>query len=198
MIDEAKELELFNTWLIESDYYIHYDYSGPGEMAWLAAKRAAALMREGTAPDTDYIDILFDGPPSHKSGRFVEVENSKRQSIHAGEWIHRDDGFWVLRIVKPKPIAIPAAPDVSEAELAEIESICKENILLQPKGSTKSKDMLRLITTLRAARKREGEAVELLRDGLNITGDAAVWTKRVLTFLAARETAALNEGANNG
>lgn len=48
--------------------------------------------------DTDYIDIIFDGPPSHESGRFVEVENSAGKSINFGEWIERPDGYWALRI----------------------------------------------------------------------------------------------------
>ena len=45
-----------------------------------------------------FIDIVFDGPPSHISGRFVEVENEKGHSISIGEWVHRPDGYWVLRI----------------------------------------------------------------------------------------------------
>jgi hypothetical protein len=45
----------------------------------------------------EYIDIVFDGPPSAQSGRFVEVEDDTRASIRFGEWAHRDDGFWVLR-----------------------------------------------------------------------------------------------------
>lgn len=45
-----------------------------------------------------FVDIVFDGPPSHKSGRFVEVENDRGASIKFGEWVHRDDGFWALRI----------------------------------------------------------------------------------------------------
>jgi hypothetical protein len=45
-----------------------------------------------------YIDIVFDGPPSHESGRFVEVENAEGRSIHVGEWLQRPDGYWVLRI----------------------------------------------------------------------------------------------------
>ena len=45
-----------------------------------------------------YIDIVFDGPPSHESGRFVEVENSEGRSIKFGEWVLRDDGFWALRV----------------------------------------------------------------------------------------------------
>ena len=48
---------------------------------------------------TKYLDIVFDGPPSHESGRFVEVENDKGESVKFGEWVHRPDGFWVLRFV---------------------------------------------------------------------------------------------------
>lgn len=44
------------------------------------------------------INIIFDGPPSHESGRFIEVEIDNGKSINAGEWIKRDDGLWALRI----------------------------------------------------------------------------------------------------
>ena len=44
------------------------------------------------------INIIFDGPPSHKSGRFVEVETDDGKSVNAGEWIERPDGLWALRI----------------------------------------------------------------------------------------------------
>ena len=43
------------------------------------------------------IDIVFDGPPSAESGRFVEVENMSGASISVGEWIDRGDGYWALR-----------------------------------------------------------------------------------------------------
>lgn len=45
-----------------------------------------------------YIDIVFDGPPSHESGRFVEVEDETGKSINFGEWLKRPDGYWALRI----------------------------------------------------------------------------------------------------
>ena len=46
-----------------------------------------------------YFDIVFDGPPSHESGRFVEVEDERGYSFNAGEWIERPErGTWVLRI----------------------------------------------------------------------------------------------------
>lgn len=48
----------------------------------------------------NFIDIVFDGPPGPQSGRFVEVENEKGESISVGEWIERADGYWVLRIPK--------------------------------------------------------------------------------------------------
>lgn len=44
------------------------------------------------------IRIIFDGPPSHESGRFVEVEDADGHSIKAGTWHEREDGLWELRI----------------------------------------------------------------------------------------------------
>lgn len=45
------------------------------------------------------VDIVFDGPPGPEAGRFVEVEDTKtRRSFKLGEWVQRDDGYWVLRI----------------------------------------------------------------------------------------------------
>ena len=50
-----------------------------------------------------YIDIVFDGPPAHESGRFIEVEDDAGNSISVGEWVARNDGYWVLRIPDPRP-----------------------------------------------------------------------------------------------
>lgn len=57
------------------------------------------------------INIIFDGPPGHKSGRFVEVELDNGESINAGEWIQKGK-FWALRItelpqkIKRKKVAL--------------------------------------------------------------------------------------------
>lgn len=42
------------------------------------------------------VDIVFDGPPGPEAGRFVEVE-VEGKSINFGRWVHREDGYWVLR-----------------------------------------------------------------------------------------------------
>lgn len=42
------------------------------------------------------IHIVFDGPPEHIAGRFVEVETPDGRGIHVGEWKKREDGYWVL------------------------------------------------------------------------------------------------------
>jgi hypothetical protein len=47
---------------------------------------------------TQYVDIVFDGPPAHQSGRFVEVEDDQGHGIRFGSWVQRADGFWALRI----------------------------------------------------------------------------------------------------
>jgi hypothetical protein len=46
------------------------------------------------------INIVFDGPPGPVSGRFIEVENDEGASIGVGQWIERDNGWWVLRITE--------------------------------------------------------------------------------------------------
>lgn len=46
----------------------------------------------------EFVDVVFDGPPSHESGRFVEVENLAGQSVGRGEWIDRGNGYWALRL----------------------------------------------------------------------------------------------------
>lgn len=48
-----------------------------------------------------YVDIVFDGPPSMPAPRFVEVEDMEGKGIKLGEWIKRDDGYWVLRVPIP-------------------------------------------------------------------------------------------------
>ena len=35
---------------------------------------------------SDKIHVVFDGPPSHKSGRFIEVETPDGKSCKCGEW----------------------------------------------------------------------------------------------------------------
>jgi hypothetical protein len=47
------------------------------------------------------IDIVFDGLPGPKAGRFVEVEDEPGRSVSAGEWVERQDGYWALRIRIP-------------------------------------------------------------------------------------------------
>jgi hypothetical protein len=44
------------------------------------------------------IAIVFDGPPEHFSGRFVEVENEAGESINAGTWEEMPNGWWRLWI----------------------------------------------------------------------------------------------------
>jgi len=48
-----------------------------------------------------FIDIVFDGPPPHESGRFIEVEDAEGRSINVGTWLQRTDGYWVLRLSPP-------------------------------------------------------------------------------------------------
>jgi hypothetical protein len=60
-------------------------------------------------PTSAYVDIVFDGPPSHESGRFVEVEDATGASINLGEWVKKG-AYWRLRIPDPRVAPPPAGP----------------------------------------------------------------------------------------
>ncbi len=56
-------------------------------------------VRPPKAPD--YVDIVFTGPPGPDTeAHFVEVEDPRGYSMRLGEWLEREDGYWVLRIRK--------------------------------------------------------------------------------------------------
>ena len=60
---------------------------------------------------SDYIDIVFDGPPSEQSGRLIEVESPAGRSVRIGTWIERGDGLWALRITRDDiPVSSSAPP----------------------------------------------------------------------------------------
>jgi hypothetical protein len=48
------------------------------------------------AQGSENVCIVFDGPPDHESGRFVEVEDADGHSISIGRWEKSEDGFWRL------------------------------------------------------------------------------------------------------
>lgn len=125
MIDYAKVAETLHAMIGDVDELYHHAVAPRNKQALAAATE---LCEAHAVDETDYVDILFDGPPSHKSGRFVEVENSKRQSIKIGEWIHRDDGYWVLRFARSDARAkvadwqpIESAPDDCTMVLVPID-----------------------------------------------------------------------------
>ena len=69
-----------------------------------AIKRILRWADPATGTMEGAIDVVFDGPPSAESGRFVECEDLQGNSIKVGQWIEREDGFWALRI---SPSTIP-------------------------------------------------------------------------------------------
>ncbi|KKN24629.1 hypothetical protein LCGC14_0893130 [marine sediment metagenome] len=42
------------------------------------------------------LKVVFDGPPGHESGRFLEVEREDGSSVRAGNWEDLGDGTWAL------------------------------------------------------------------------------------------------------
>lgn len=75
--------------------------------------------------DKNYIAIVFDGPPSHEAGRFVEVNDSHGKSIDIGTWVSRGDGSWELRIAVDKlkddnDMTVDTSREAVQALIAEL------------------------------------------------------------------------------
>ena len=68
----------------------------PAEVAAIKRERDALRAEEQRL---EYINVVFDGPPSHESGRFIETEDIAGASVNCGEWIDLEDGCWALRIL---------------------------------------------------------------------------------------------------
>lgn len=79
--------------------------------------------------DTPKIDIVFDGPPGPESGRFVEVEDADRCGLRRGEWVERDDGYWVLRMPDYEALQRDlAAANEENARLRDIIEVLFEGL----------------------------------------------------------------------
>jgi hypothetical protein len=65
----------------------------------------------------DKLCIIFDGPPSHESGRFVEVEDGAGHSIRVGEWKQRPDKLWALELTGPYTHPTPSQQGAQDAVL---------------------------------------------------------------------------------
>lgn len=79
-----------------------YAFSGAdsNSLTVAIAKRITqeAIEADRAQRSTRTVHIVFDGPPSHESGRFVEVETLDGKSIRLGRWIERPDGYWALEV----------------------------------------------------------------------------------------------------
>jgi hypothetical protein len=68
----------------------------------MSKKRAPVKLRVGTA--TRKLRFVCDGPPSHESGRFVELEDENGHGVGGYRWRKRPDDLWELVV----PLAAPA------------------------------------------------------------------------------------------
>lgn len=58
----------------------------------------AAIEADRAQRQTRTVHIVFDSPPAHESGRFIETETPDGRGAKVGQWIERADGYWALEI----------------------------------------------------------------------------------------------------
>ena len=121
------------------------------------------------ADELEALHIVFDGPPSHEAGRFVECETPDGRSLNAGEWHERNDGLWELRISASsfaalrQPDAVPGA--LVERLLADQDAISgggtgqthTRKVLINPDGPKAATAIQTLTAERNAALARVAE-----------------------------------------
>lgn len=110
----------------------------------------------GSAAAPEPLYVVFDGPPSHESGRFVELENGARQGQSAGEWRQRDDGLWTLG---PFYVASPPEKEGSEQSGRRIARL--ERLTAMLKQVTTERDAARAEANSARRHGLLGEVLEL-------------------------------------
>ncbi len=86
----------------------YWEFNAPGTPRVLAHAIADALhaaMVEEAWRLPKELHFVCDGPPSHESGRFVELEDETGRSISLGDWKTRPDGLWELVIRLDRALA---------------------------------------------------------------------------------------------
>lgn len=78
---------------------------------------------DGTPEAIRTLHIVFDGPPGHESGRFIECETPDGQSVSIGEWHERADGWWELRVpLSPaEPVLVLGVEDETATPVGRFE-----------------------------------------------------------------------------
>lgn len=76
------------------------------------------------------INIVFDGPPSHDGGRFVEIEDDAGNAVRVGEWAEDPrpghEGLWRLRVSLADLMGLGANQRRGEDLLAAYEAAFDE------------------------------------------------------------------------
>lgn len=81
---------------------------------------------------TETIDIVFDGPPAHESGRFVDTCDLNGEPIGVGEWVDRENDLWALRIVTASgqfvDVVCDGPPALESGRFVETEDLTGRSI----------------------------------------------------------------------
>ncbi|MDN7490536.1 hypothetical protein QZM35_22760 [Burkholderia sp. AU45274] len=114
-VDALTDQQLIDMWSAGNRAILNGAGSRSAATAMRVAVGTSAAPLEGTGNGAAFMDIVFDGPPSYQSGRFVEVEDEQGRSFNAGQWIDRGNGLWALRIARaPRTEVAGAVPSVDQ------------------------------------------------------------------------------------
>lgn len=114
--------------------------AGDHNLRWAALYKRLGLLPAPPPADPDAlpslpdeweggaIHIVFDGPPSHESGRFVEVETPDGKGISVGRWEENETGgYWSLVIDDPTAELRRLLGQEHTAQIDRVDALEKAN-----------------------------------------------------------------------
>ncbi len=137
------------------------------------------------------IHIIFDGPPSHESGRFVEVEDGHGKSINTGEWRERPDGLWAL-VIPCEMFTPSAALDSAIAKMEYIAHGTKSGFGQVAEDAVK---VLRSLALPAGAARQQAEALQAVVDA---AGQIDVWQLREFAERRSMNNYSLGKSLRDG
>lgn len=135
------------------------------------------------------IRVIFDGPPSRESGRFVEVENERGQCINAGQWVQDSNGLWALEIEQiPLPNRDALIGFLAESKDARIVGCGTVDFADALLGFLKGRDVSEKRPISELLRREVAGAYEFDHEAERNTGEIIERSAEILAIVEAAKT----------
>lgn len=95
-VDFGGKTSIAEAYILQALRLLHSVIEGDTTVDQALADMEDIITEPGSRAGLRKVYVVFDGPPEHNAGRFVEVEDENGHSLRAGGWEKCKDGYWTL------------------------------------------------------------------------------------------------------